>query len=112
LRVDVELRGNLADLPPALEATLYRLAQESVTNARRHARLATRVQVTVTGRAADVQLTVSDDGARTVTADPPGFGLVGMTERVTLLGGTLTSGPGPDRGWCVRVVLPRPRSAT
>lgn len=112
LRVDVELRGDLSDLPPAVEAALHRVAQESVTNAQRHARLATRVEVTVTGNATEVQLTVSDDGAGTPTANPAGYGLVGMTERVTLLGGTLTTRPGPDRGWCVRAVLPRSRPGT
>jgi signal transduction histidine kinase len=113
LPVDVELCGNLTDLPPSLEATLYRVAQESVTNARRHARNATRVAVAVDGGADEVQLTVSDDGARsTPPPRPSGFGLVGMTERVTLLGGTLTAGPGPERGWRVHAVLPRPRSGT
>jgi signal transduction histidine kinase len=111
-RVDIEMRGDLTDLPPALEATLYRVAQESVTNVRRHAPLATRVEVTVTGAATNVQLTVSDDGAGATTPTAPGYGLVGMTERVTLLGGTLTAGPGRERGWCVRAVLPRPGSAT
>jgi signal transduction histidine kinase len=95
-----------------VEAALYRVAQESVTNARRHARLATRVQVTVTGTDTDVQLCVGDDGARTSSPEPPGYGLVGMTERVTLLGGTLTAGPHDDGGWLVRAVLPRSRSAT
>lgn len=95
-----------------MEAALHRVAQESVTNAQRHARLATRIEVTVTGNATDVRLTVSDDGARTPSPRPPGYGLVGMTERVTLLGGTLETGPGPDRGWCVRVVVPRPRRRT
>jgi signal transduction histidine kinase len=112
-RVDVALSGDLTDLAPAVEAALFRVAQESVTNAQRHAELATRVKVKVTGSATEVQLTVSDDGARsTTTQDRPGYGLAGMTERVTLLGGTLDAGPGPDRGWRVRAVLPRPRSAT
>jgi signal transduction histidine kinase len=109
LRVDVELRGDLAELTPVLEAALYRVAQESVTNAQRHAQLATRVEVTVTGNATEVQLTVRDDGTRTTSPNPPGYGLVGMSERVTLLGGALEAGPGPDRGWLVRAVLPRPR---
>lgn len=112
LRVDVELRGDLTELTPAVEAALYRVAQESVTNARRHAQLATGVHVTVTGKVGEVELIVSDDGARTTAASPPGYGLVGMTERVTLLGGTLQAGPGPDRGWRVRAVLPRPGCAT
>jgi signal transduction histidine kinase len=110
--VDVELRGDLSDLPPAVEAALYRVAQESVTNARRHAQVATRVAVTLIGNATDVELTVSDDGARNPGPHFPGYGLVGMTERVTVLGGTLHAGPGPDRGWCVHAVLPRPRNVT
>jgi signal transduction histidine kinase len=112
LRVDVELRGDLTDLAPALESALYRVAQESVTNARRHAQSASRVEVTLTGTGTAVALTVSDDGARTPTPGSRGFGLVGMTERVTLLGGTLTAGPGPDQGWRVHAVLPRSRIVT
>lgn len=111
LRVEVEQRGDLTELPQALEAALYRVAQESVTNAQRHAQSATRVEVTVTGNATEVQLTVDDDGAPTTSPNPPGYGLIGMTERITLLGGTLQAGPAPDRGWCVRAVLPRSRRA-
>jgi signal transduction histidine kinase len=113
LRIDVELCGELTNLPAALEAALYRVAQESVTNAQRHAQQATRIEVKVTGNATDVQMTVSDNGARTTTApNSSGYGLVGMTERVTLLGGTLTAGPNPDRGWGVRAILPRQGTAT
>lgn len=113
LRIEVALCGELADLPPALEAALFRVAQESVTNAQRHAHHATRVEVSVSGNATEVQMTVSDDGTRgPVPTDPPGFGLVGMTERVTLLGGTLTAGPKPGRGWRVRAVLPRNGATT
>lgn len=113
LRVEVGLSGELTDLPPALEAALYRVAQESVTNAQRHAHQPTRVDVKVEGNARDVQMTVSDDGAPTTTArNPPGYGLVGMAERVALLGGSLTAGPRPDRGWVVRAILPRRGTAT
>ena len=107
LRIDVDLRGHLTNLAPALEAALYRVAQESVTNAERHAHHATRVQVTVTGGAKEVQLTVVDDGHPTPAAPiQSGYGLIGMTERAELLGGTLTAGPSPGRGWAVRAVLP------
>jgi signal transduction histidine kinase len=113
LRIGVELRGDLTNLPPAVEGALYRVTQESITNAQRHAQQANRVMVEVTGSAADVRLTVSDDGAPVASAaGPSGFGLVGMTERITLLGGTLLAGPNPDRGWSVRVVLPRRGAAT
>ncbi|NND76088.1 MAG: sensor histidine kinase [Ilumatobacter sp.] len=110
--VDVELTGDLDDLSPSIEASLYRIAQESITNARRHARHATRVSVRIRGDDDAVRLTVTDDGDP-VTREfaPTGFGLVGMGERATLLGGDLRVGPGPDRGWVVDAVLPRGRSA-
>jgi signal transduction histidine kinase len=105
--IDVQLQGELTNLPPALEAALFRVAQESITNAKRHARLATRVEVNVVGTLSSVQLFVSDDGAQSGgNSNPPGFGLIGMTERVTLLGGTLTAGPQADRGWRVHCSIP------
>lgn len=112
LRVDVELRGDLTDLPMGVETAFYRVAQEAVTNAKRHARLATRVEVTVIGNVTDLQLIVSDDGERASAPKSAGFGLIGMTERVVMLGGSLETGPGSDRGWRVRVILPRPRRGT
>lgn len=112
--VDVELSGPLGALRPSVEAAIYRLAQESITNAIRHARHATRVDVRVAGDDESVRLTVRDDGDRSpFGATPlPGYGLVGMTERATLLGGTLEAGPSPDSGWTVNAVLPRNGTAT
>lgn len=104
--VAVTLRGELDDLSPAVGAAIYRLAQESVTNARRHARHATRVTVAVAGDADRVRLTVDDDGAAPGGPAPSGYGLVGMRERVSLLGGTFRAGPA-ERGWRVEAVLPR-----
>lgn len=108
-RVTIDLSGQLDDLRPAVDAALYRLAQESITNAVRHARHATRIDVRVVGDGDRVRLTVTDDGdASSVGADPEaGFGLVGMAERATLLGGTFDAGPDRNRGWTVDVVLPR-----
>ena len=108
-RVDVELSGDLDGLRPSVDAAIFRLAQESITNAVRHARHATRVQVAVRGEPDCVRMTVHDDGdpgpfdPRTAT----GFGLVGMAERAKLLGGTLEAGPTRNRGWTVTAVLPR-----
>lgn len=110
-RVDVELSGDLKDLSPSLEAGLFRLTQEAVTNARRHARHATRVAVRVDGSASDVHLTVSDDGDPSMH-DGSGYGLVGMIERATLLGGTFQAGPAPNRGWICEATLPRDGSLT
>ncbi len=106
--VRVDLTGDLAGLPAAVDAALFRIAQEAVTNARRHARNATLVDVRVDADASCVRLHVEDDGDPTVAqASPAGFGLIGMIERATLLGGTCLAGPGPGRGWTVDATLPR-----
>ncbi|ACZ83633.1 hypothetical protein Aros01_01510 [Streptosporangium roseum] len=112
--VDVEISGDLDSLPPSVEAAIYRLAQESVTNAQRHARHATRIEVRVTADDTSVHLRVSDDGDGSPIrpAAPPGYGLIGMIERADLLGGTCEAGPNPDRGWTVTAVLPRSGAAT
>jgi signal transduction histidine kinase len=107
--VSVEVCGDLDDLPPAVGAAIYRLAQESVTNARRHARRATRIEVRVAADDTSVRLRVSDDGdtSHARPAGSPGYGLIGMIERADLLGGTCVAGPNPGRGWTVTAVLPR-----
>jgi signal transduction histidine kinase len=111
--VDVEIDGDVADVPPSVGAAIYRLAQESVTNARRHARHATRIQVRVAADDTTVRLRVSDDGdGGAAAAASPGYGLIGMAERASLLGGTCEAGPDPGRGWTVTAVLPRAGWAT
>lgn len=107
--VEVQLTGDLTSLPSAVDTAVYRLVQESLTNARRHARHATRVTVTVAADDDSVRLSVSDDG-ESVPAHSragAGYGLTGMYERANLLGGSCTAGPGPVRGWIVAAVLPR-----
>ena len=106
--VEVTLSGEFDDLSPAVGAAIYRLAQESITNARRHARHATQVTVAVTGDADRVRLTIDDDGSAGAGGRAPaGYGLVGMRERASLLGGTFHAGPAAERGWRVEAVLPR-----
>lgn len=105
--VEVTLLGEFDDLSPAVGAAIYRLAQESITNARRHARHATQVTVAVTGDADQVRLTIDDDGSAAGGRAPAGYGLVGMRERASLLGGTFAAGPAAERGWRVEAVLPR-----
>jgi len=105
--VEVTLSGEFNDLSPAVGAAIYRLAQESITNARRHARHATQVTVAVTGDDDRVRLTIDDDGAAAGGRAPAGYGLVGMRERASLLGGTFDAGPAAERGWRVEAVLPR-----
>ena len=105
--VVVRFAGELDDLSPAVAAAIYRLAQESVTNARRHARHATQVTVAVTSDSARVRLTVEDDGSPGPAGRfGAGYGLVGMRERVTLLGGTFTAGPIAGKGWRVEAQVP------
>jgi signal transduction histidine kinase len=104
--VEVIVTGAVDDLRPSVGAAVYRITQESITNVVRHARHATRVEVRLAGEGDLVCLTVHDDG------DPAprggsGYGVIGMTERAVLLGGTLEAGPGAERGWTVRAVLPR-----
>jgi signal transduction histidine kinase len=110
--VHVEISGDLGDLSPSVGAAIYRLAQESITNARRHARHATRIEVRVAADDTSVHLRVSDDGESSLVRQPPGYGLIGMIERADLLGGTCVAGPGPNRGWTVTAVLPRAGAAT
>ena len=105
--VDVEVPGDLDDLPLQVDAAVYRLAQEALTNALRHARNASRVEIRVVEGAGRLRLRVTDDGQ----IDPArpashGFGLLGMTERVQLLGGTLRAGPASGGGWTVDAELP------
>lgn len=104
--VEVELSGAIENLPPTVAAAVYRLAQESITNARRHAKHATRVQVSVDVDAERVRLEVTDDGD-TVGSTPAGYGIAGMTERATLLGGTLEAGRTSGGGWAVIAELPK-----
>ena len=108
LRIDVQRCGDLRDLRPSLQAALFRIAQESITNARRHARHATHIHVLVAGDTETVRLSVTDDGERGPSSPRrPGYGLTGMAERATLLGGTFEAGPGPEQGWTVQTLIPR-----
>ncbi|WP_269306304.1 sensor histidine kinase [Aeromicrobium sp. HA] len=104
--VEVSLDGSLTELARPVDAALYRLAQESLTNAVRHARGATRVAIDVHREGDAVRLRVSDDGRIETETPEPGFGLLGMAERAQLLGGSLSAGPGPEGGWVVEAALP------
>ena len=105
-----------AGLSPAVAGGLYRVAQQAVVNAMRHAD-ARRIVVRLTRSAADIRLRIEDDGTGFEPTEVPSdrFGLVGMRERARLLGGTLTVESGPDAGTAIDVVVPttivRPRAA-
>lgn len=103
--VVVHVGGDASTLPPNVDHAVYRLAQESLTNARRHARDVTRIEIDVAVEPDRARVRVRDDG----TADPlwqPGYGIVGMTERAEMLGGTLAAGPAEGGGWLVTAELP------
>lgn len=106
--VEVALDGSVTGLARPVDAAIYRLAQESLTNAIRHARSVTRVRIDVRRDGDAVRLRVSDDGITVSGSVPPepGFGLMGMTERAELLGGSLSAGPASAGGWVVEAVLP------
>jgi len=105
--VAVSLTGAVTGLPGPVDAAVYRIAQEAVTNALRHAHGATHVGIDVCRVGDHLRLRVTDDGlTHTGSAAPPGFGLTGMTERAQLLGGSLTAGPAHHGGWMVEAVLP------
>jgi signal transduction histidine kinase len=97
---------------PELESTVYRVVQESLNNVVKHA-AATRAEVTIREDGTALELTVRDDG-RGFDAQAPanGFGLVGMRERIRLLGGSLTIDSTPDKGTTVRATMPVRRATS
>lgn len=109
--ITLDLEEATQPLNPEVGLTLYRCAQEALTNIRKHAH-ATRVLLrlsTSSGEAQQVELTVLDNGqgfAPECEQKTSGFGLRGMRERVALLNGTLQAGPEPRQGWRVEVILP------
>jgi signal transduction histidine kinase len=108
VRTEVCVTGSARALPAQTQESLYRAAQEGLTNVRKHAR-ATHVQLRLDySHTANVWLEVRDDGTG-VAGDgtaPPGFGLVGIRERTALLGGRMTLDSAPGRGSTLRVEVP------
>lgn len=105
LRVELRLLGLQRQLPAAVELTVYRLVQESLTNVIRHAH-ASNATVTVGYEPSRVSVWVEDDGRGPVDAGGRGYGVMGMTERVAAIGGWLDAGARPEGGYRVHAVLP------
>lgn len=106
--VELAVTGEPRELSDAAALTLYRAAQEGLTNARRHSR-AHRIGVDLDFSAAEtVRLSVRDDGdgADLSSADGPGFGLLGLRERVQLVGGRMTVDSEPGAGFTLTVEVP------
>ncbi|MEO6084367.1 MAG: histidine kinase [Umezawaea sp.] len=106
----VELTIDLAKpVPPEVARSILRLVQESLTNVQKHARDATEVTVELSTSDQNVRLRVHDDGTGLPTepvGGSGGYGLIGMRERVELLGGLFSAGPTGVRGWQVLAELP------
>ena len=105
-RVKRELQGTLPSLPAEVELVLYRIAQESLTNALRHSD-ARSVTVSLEADADSVTLRVADDGKGMPAQPPRGTaGIAGMRERALLVGGRLTIDSRPGQGTEVRLTIP------
>jgi signal transduction histidine kinase len=107
LPIELRIEGDARQLPTSLDLTAYRLVQEGLTNAIKHAN-ATRAEVVVRYGDGEVELLVSDDGTgfSDGDVDSGGHGLVGMRERVAVFGGELEAGPRPNGGYALRARLP------
>jgi signal transduction histidine kinase len=102
----LSIEGGARPLPAGIDLAAYRIVQEALTNALKHAdRAPTRVIIRY-GHAA-LELEVIDQGPSVPDiANPNGRGLVGMRERVAIYGGTVEAKPGTTRGYAVRARLP------
>jgi signal transduction histidine kinase len=111
VRVDVRRSGEQRPLPADIDLSAYRIVQEALTNVVRHAGTG-RCRVAIGYGDEELSVEVVDDGrGATANGSAHGFGLVGMRERVGLLGGHLSTGPRPEGGFRVTARLPLPEPA-
>jgi signal transduction histidine kinase len=131
--VRLHTEGSFDGLTPGVELSAFRVVQEAITNVRRHAGTVSSVDVWLRCDGGDLTVEISDDGHRVWPAEAPelrargfvtvetrddatrtwaerlrrpGFGLIGMRERVSAFGGELSAGPRPEGGWSVRAEFP------
>ncbi len=111
LPVELHVEGERLDLPRGIDLSAYRIVQEGLTNALKHAQ-ATQADVTVRYAPAELELEVRDDGRGTAASDSLGHGLVGIRERVSIYGGEMTARPANGGGFVLSARLPlaEPRS--
>ncbi|MET7543052.1 histidine kinase [Streptomyces sp. NPDC005507] len=106
LAATLTIEGQRHDVPAAVDRTVYRIVQESLTNIARHADAAT-ASVRIDCRPNALAIRIDDDGKATPgTAPTPGLGLLGMRERVAALGGRLRAEPRGEGGFTVQAELP------
>jgi signal transduction histidine kinase len=110
MEVTVEPEDVSEDLPDEYKICVYRLVQEALNNAVRHAR-ARNAKVRVAQNQNGIAIEVSDDGRGFQPERARGLGILGMEERVKRLGGTLTVDSTPGRGSAIKAELPLPASA-
>lgn len=101
----MEVQGDAVPLPPGVDLSAYRIMQEALTNALKHAGPA-RARVLVRYGPHELELEISDDGSGNAPGNGAGHGLVGMRERVSVFGGVVESGGRPEGGYAIRVRLP------
>lgn len=108
LAVTITVRGDPVPVAAGLALSAYRIVQEAITNAVKHAEGATTVAVELTWTPRRLEIVVTDDGYGNgrSAGSPGGFGLAGMRERAALYGGTATAGPGHESGWTVKATIP------
>lgn len=103
LEVELEIGGSVNQLPAAVELSAYRIIQEALTNTLKHAQAEhARVRVRY---GAQLRIEITDDG-HGPNGGSPGSGLIGMRERVSLLGGTIQTGAIPGGGYRVSASIP------
>jgi signal transduction histidine kinase len=105
LPVELHVDGEPFPLPRGVELSAYRIVQEGLTNALKHAR-ATDADVTVRYRPEELEIEVRDNGLGTATSDGLGHGLVGVRERVKIYGGEMTAGSATEGGFVLSTRLP------
>ena len=105
LPVHLHIDGDPFPLSRARGLSAYRIVQEGITNALKHAS-ASRVDVTLRYAPEELDIEVRDDGPGTSRSDGLGHGLVGIRERVKIFGGEMSAGAGPDGGFVLRARLP------
>lgn len=104
--IEITIEGDYTDLPQAVDLSVYRIVQESLTNVLKHARDA-RATVVVDCAADAITIDVVDDGTASNGRSHVGHGLIGMRERVAMFGGELIVGQRPTGGFAVHARLPR-----
>jgi signal transduction histidine kinase len=105
LPVELHVDGEPVPLPRGVEVSAYRIVQEGLTNALKHAR-ATNADVSVRYQPQELQLEIRDDGIGSATTDGLGHGLIGIRERVKIYGGEMTAGTASGGGFILSTRLP------